>query len=78
MFLQASQISSQNTSTSMNHEFKVRGFHIDLRTQVMTLPALKAFAKELSEFGINTIVMEWEATFPYSVLTGNDFAPSFS
>lgn len=65
MFLQASQISSQNTSTSTNHEFKVRGFHIDLRTQVMTLPALKAFAKELSEFGINTIVMEWEATFPY-------------
>ena len=56
---------SQNTSYSVNHDFKVKGFHIDLRTQVMTLPALKAFAKELSEFGINTIVMEWEATFPY-------------
>lgn len=45
--------------------FEVKGFHIDLRCQIMTMPALKAFAKELSEFGINTIVMEWEATFPF-------------
>lgn len=59
------QVSSQNSLSANNHDFKVRGFHIDLRTQVMTLPALKAFAKELSDFGINTIVMEWEATFPY-------------
>jgi hypothetical protein len=65
MLLVVFQISSQNSSISSIHNFKVRGFHIDLRTQVMTLPALKAFAKELSEFGINTIVMEWEATFPY-------------
>ncbi len=59
------QVSSQNSLSANNHDFKVRGFHIDLRTQVMTLPALKAFAKELSDFGINTIVMEWEAAFPY-------------
>lgn len=45
--------------------FPVRGFHIDLRIQVMTMPALKDFAKELAGFGINTIVMEWEASFPY-------------
>ena len=47
------------------HEFPVRGFHIDFRTQVMTLDAMKDFATELSGFGINTIVMEWEATFPF-------------
>ncbi|OFY39029.1 MAG: hypothetical protein A2X18_05715 [Bacteroidetes bacterium GWF2_40_14] len=47
------------------NDFEVKGFHIDLRCQIMTMPALKAFAKELSEFGINTIVMEWEATFPF-------------
>lgn len=47
------------------NSFSVRGFHIDLRIQVMTMPALKSFAKELSDFGINTLVMEWEAAYPY-------------
>lgn len=47
------------------HEFPVKGFHVDLRTQVMTIDALKNFATELSEMGINTLVMEWEATFPF-------------
>ena len=46
-------------------QFPVRGFHIDLRVQVMTMDALKSFAKELADFGINTLVMEYEATFPY-------------
>ena len=46
-------------------EFKVKGFHLDLRVQVMKMPALKAFAKKLSQNGINTLVMEWEATYPY-------------
>lgn len=46
-------------------EFTVRGFHIDLRCQVMTMPALHLFAKDLAEMGINTIVMEWEGAFPY-------------
>lgn len=60
-----SHVSSQNSLPVNNHDFKIKGFHIDLRAQIMTIPALKAFAKELSEFGINTIVMEWEASFPY-------------
>jgi len=60
-----SLVLSQNSLSENNHDFKVKGFHIDLRTQVMTIPALKAFAKELSEFGINTIVIEWEASFLY-------------
>ena len=46
-------------------EFPVRGFHIDFRTQVMTLDAMKDFAEELAGFGINTLIVEWEATFPY-------------
>lgn len=46
-------------------DFAVRGFHIDFRAEVMTLDAMKAFAAELSGMGINTIVMEWEATFPF-------------
>lgn len=51
---------------SLNHkDFSVKGFHLDLRIQVMKMPALKAFAKKLSDNGINTLVMEWEATYPF-------------
>jgi hypothetical protein len=45
--------------------FAVRGFHLDLRIQVMTMPALKAFALKLSQNGMNTLVMEWEGTYPF-------------
>lgn len=51
--------------TNLKKDFKIKGFHLDLRCEVMTMPALKSFAKELSDMGINTIIMEWEATFPY-------------
>jgi hexosaminidase len=43
----------------------VRGFHLDLRIQVMKLPALKALARDLRQQGINTLVMEWEASYPF-------------
>jgi len=46
-------------------DFPVRGFHLDLRIQVMKMPALKAFALNLSKNGINTLVMEWEGTYPF-------------
>ena len=46
-------------------QFAVRGFHVDLRIQVMTMDALKALADELAAFGMNTLVMEWEASYPY-------------
>lgn len=55
-------------STQMNDtitEFKVKGFHLDLRIQVMTPQALHEFAEELAGFGINTLVMEYEASYPY-------------
>lgn len=48
-----------------NADFVVKGFHIDLRTEVMTMKALKQTAADLAASGINTIVMEWEATYPY-------------
>lgn len=60
-------LSKPVSASAINNEFEVKGFHIDLRCQVMTMPALKSFAKELSEFGINTIIMEWEATFPFQL-----------
>ena len=55
-------ISSQSAKA---HDFEVKGFHIDLRAEVMTMPALKAFATKLHGIGVNTILMEYEATFPY-------------
>jgi hexosaminidase len=45
--------------------FIVKGFHLDLRIQVMTMDALKAFALKLSKDGINTLIMEWEGTYPF-------------
>ena len=58
--------------------FEVRGFHLDLRIQVMKMPALKSFALKLSKQGINTFVMEWEGTYPFlkDPLIPNRFAYS--
>ncbi|MBE7177491.1 MAG: beta-N-acetylhexosaminidase [Mucilaginibacter polytrichastri] len=57
-------LSSQAQSAADSASFPVRGFHLDLRIQVMQLPALKAFADRLAGQGINTLVMEWEGTYP--------------
>lgn len=48
-----------------NSGFAVRGMHIDLRTQVMTMQALHELADKMQEGGMNTLVMEWEAAFPF-------------
>ena len=53
------------SATTQEKDFVVKGFHLDLRIQVMKMDALKAFAKKLSEQGINTLVMEWEGTYPF-------------
>ncbi|ALJ06766.1 N-acetyl-beta-hexosaminidase [Pseudalgibacter alginicilyticus] len=52
-------------SSEPTEDFKIKGFHLDLRIQVMTPQALKELADELSGFGINTLIMEWEGTYPY-------------
>ena len=46
-------------------DFTVKGIYIDLRTQVMTVPALKEVAGKAAAEGINTLIMEYEATFPF-------------
>ena len=50
---------SSLSTTAQQKDFVVKGFHLDLRIQVMKMDALKAFAKKLSDQGINTLVMEW-------------------
>ncbi|MDP9077469.1 MAG: beta-N-acetylhexosaminidase [Bacteroidota bacterium] len=56
---------SAQTKPRQQSPFIVKGFHIDLRIQVMTMDALKAFALRLSKEGINTLIMEWEGTYPF-------------
>lgn len=45
--------------------FSIRGMHLDLRSQAMTIDALKSLALQASQEGLNTIIMEWEANFPF-------------
>jgi len=52
--------------TNAGNDFVIKGFHLDLRIQVMTMDALRNFATRLKQSGINTLIMEWEATFPFS------------
>lgn len=56
--------------------FKVKGFHLDLRIQVMKPEALKEFANELAELGMNTLVLEWEGTYPFEnhVAISNEYS----
>ena len=77
MFLLLAKVSPAKTSDT-TETFKIRGFHLDLRIQVMKIPALKAFALKLSKQGINTLVMEWEGTYPFlqDPLIPNRFAYS--
>lgn len=46
--------------------FKVRAFHLDFRTQVMTTQAIKELANDLAIKGINTLILEYEASFPFT------------
>ncbi len=61
----SSQLLAQKQVQKEADNFKVKGFHLDLRIQVMTPTALMEFADELSELGMNTLVLEWEGTYPF-------------
>ena len=65
LFLLSSHTAFSQTPNKTESTFLVRGFHLDLRIQVMPMPALKAFAYKLSQSGINTLIMEWEGTYPF-------------
>jgi hexosaminidase len=52
-------------NTISTSDFAIRAFHLDLRIQVMKMPALKLFVQKIQRGGINTLIMEYEATFPF-------------
>lgn len=54
-----------NLQTVEKKAFKVKGFHLDLRVQVLKPASLHQLANQLVDFGVNTLVMEWEANYPY-------------
>ena len=56
---------SGQSVAKLQSPFIVKGFHLDMRIQVMTMDALKSFALKLSKDGINTLIMEWEGTYPF-------------
>ena len=56
---------SHTPSAPAGHRFKFVGLHIDLRVQAMPFRALCRMAKQAADFGINTLVVEWEAAFPF-------------
>ncbi|MAT72367.1 MAG: glycoside hydrolase family 20 [Planctomycetaceae bacterium] len=56
--------------------FRVRAVHIDNRIQVLPLPELKRIVESVSSRGVNTIIMEWEGSFPFDQhrVISNQFA----
>ncbi len=60
----------------MNTGFLVNGFHIDLRIQVMPMPALQKLAADLAGFGVDTLLIEWEGTYPFDkhAIISNQYA----
>lgn len=53
-------------SFANENKFMIRGFHLDLRNEVMKMSSLKKLADKLSEGGVNMLIMEWEDTFPFN------------
>jgi hexosaminidase len=65
LLLLTSYGASAQSTVKQKSPFIIRGFHLDMRIQVMPMDALKAFALKLSKDGINTLIMEWEGTYPF-------------
>ena len=43
------------TCAARTGDFPIRAFHLDFRTEVMTLDAMKSLVDRISERGINTV-----------------------
>ena len=65
LFLYSVFYSFAQPAANQQGPFVVKGFHLDLRVQVMTMDALETFALKLHGLGINTLIMEWEGTYPF-------------
>ncbi len=53
------------TVTSFAWNQGTRSVYLDFRTQVMTMPAMKDYVRKAAASGVNAVIVEWEATFPF-------------
>lgn len=58
--------SADEAAASSPRDFKVVAYYVDMRVQVMPAAALKSMAKEVAALGFNTLIVEWEAAYPYA------------
>ena len=58
-------LGAQTAKVYPTKNFDRKGFYLDLRNEVMTVEAIKKFTKEIASMGLNTLVLEYEATYPY-------------
>jgi len=65
-------------SGPLGADFPIRAYHLDLRIQVMPMSSLETFVRQLHDGGINTLIVEFEGTYPYQQhpLIGNRYAYS--
>jgi hypothetical protein len=56
--------------------FSHTGLHLDLRIQVMPIAALRKMAHEVAAAGLNTLMIEWEASYPFEkhAIISNQYA----
>ena len=59
------KLSAQAVNVNAPDSVAIKGFHVDMRIQVMKMPALKKFVAHLAGKGINTLLVEWEASYPF-------------
>lgn len=49
----------------MPTDFARTGLHLDFRVQAMPISALRSLATQVADLGFNTLLIEWEATYPF-------------
>ncbi|TWT97545.1 Glycosyl hydrolase family 20, catalytic domain [Botrimarina colliarenosi] len=65
-WIAAPAVSAETSAVSAEAKpLPIRAVHIDNRIQVLPVAELKRLATDLSERDINTLIMEWEASFPF-------------
>lgn len=55
----------RNSSTESSSGFDRYGMHLDLRIQVMSVAAIVDLVKDMASLGMNTLILEWEASYPF-------------
>lgn len=60
----------------MSASFAKVGLHLDFRVQTMPLAALRQVARDVAGVGMNTLLIEWEGSYPFQehAIISNEFA----